>query len=146
MTTDAGIIGRRIRLLRMAKGWTQSELAAKTGVKLNQVHAWEKGRHVPMLQRRPIVAQVFGVQPEVLFCVGEERDFVMEETAANVMLTVARKEDASPTQRLSAIRSMRLNASAAKGNEDAMVEFRRMMQDADDDLTRILAEIEAEEA
>jgi transcriptional regulator with XRE-family HTH domain len=145
MTTDAETIGRRIRRYRQSRGWTQKELAAKTGVHLNQVHAWEKGLHVPAVQRRPRIAGAFGVQPEILFAVGAERSEALEDLATDVMLSVARAPDASPTQRLSAARGLKSKAESAKTYDDAMADFRAMMEKADEELTEILKECELEE-
>jgi transcriptional regulator with XRE-family HTH domain len=142
MSHDASVIGRRIRLLRMNKGWTQTELARASGVSLNQVLAWEKGRYIAAVQRRPVVASALGVRPEILFFSGEERAMLLDDTATDVMLSVARKQDASPTQRLSAARGLKSKPSAGKSGDDAMAEFRQLMEKADADLTVLLAEFE----
>jgi transcriptional regulator with XRE-family HTH domain len=146
VTADAETIGARIRRWRTARGWTQRELAKEVGVHMNQVLAWEKGRHTPAVQRRTRLARALGVQPEVLFLVGEERSLAMEEAAANVMLTIARNDEASPAQQLSAARGLLPKAGKREGKEAAMAEFRRTMEEADADLTRILREVEAEDA
>jgi transcriptional regulator with XRE-family HTH domain len=144
MPLDAGTIGRRIRLLRTNKGWSQRDLARECGVGLNQILAWEKGRYVAALRRRPLVAKALGVQPDILFFTGEERALMLEETATDVMLSVARRQDASPAQRLSAARALRSGTSAGKA-ADAAAEFRRLMEKADIDLTALLAELDAQE-
>src|SRR5580704_14990933 len=113
---------------------------------MNQVLAWEKGRHTPAVQRRTRLARALGIQPEVLFLVGEERSLAMEDAAANVMLTIARKDEASPAQQLSAARGLLPKPGKRDGKEEAMAEFRRTMEEADADLTRILHEVEAEDA
>ncbi|MGD0015491.1 MAG: helix-turn-helix transcriptional regulator [Bryobacteraceae bacterium] len=43
----AGDIGKRIRALRLALGWSQTQFGNAAGVRYDQVLAWEKGRACP---------------------------------------------------------------------------------------------------
>ena len=70
---------------------------------------------------------------------------LLDDVATDVMLSVARREDASPTQRLSAARGLKDKALARKSDDDAMAQFRQMMEKADAELTVLLAELDAQE-
>lgn len=146
MPPDAAKLGKRIRRLRVDLSLSQKELAQLAGVHLNQVHAWETGRHVPGLRARKPLATALKIEPEILYYEGTERDAVIAEAATNVMVRVTRDAAATLTQRLSAARGL---VKKPAGGEDAasrqLAEFRQMMEEADKDLTRILAEIDADE-
>ena len=45
---------------RHAKGWTQTELAQRTGVSLTSVQSWERGA-LPRPRRLAQLAELFGV-------------------------------------------------------------------------------------
>jgi transcriptional regulator with XRE-family HTH domain len=146
MSEEAEIIGERIRRWRIHKGLTQRALGRAAGVHMNQVVAWEKGRHIAALLRRPLVAKALGVQPEVLFAVGEERVRCLEEAAQNVMLTIARKQDASPTQQLSAARGLLPKPPIVDGSTEAsLAAYRSGMEDIDSALVRLLEKFDADE-
>jgi transcriptional regulator with XRE-family HTH domain len=147
MTDDAEVVGERIRRWRINTGLTQRELAQAVGVHMNQVLAWEKGRHTPKVQRRPAIARALGVQPEVLFAVGEERVRCLEEAAQNVMLSIARKQDASPAQQLSAARGL-MPKPATDVTTDAeaqLAAYRAGMDQLDSALARLQKKLDADE-
>lgn len=39
--------GTRLRSLRMGRGWTQGQLAARASMYTTQIHAYEVGRYIP---------------------------------------------------------------------------------------------------
>ncbi|MGD0191996.1 MAG: helix-turn-helix transcriptional regulator [Rhizomicrobium sp.] len=143
MSLDASRIGRRIRLLRLNKGWTQKELARASGVSLNQVVGWEKGRYTAALKRRAVVAKALGVQPEMLFFSREERAILLDDAATDVMLSVARQQDASPAQRLNAARGLKSKTPLEKTEEETASDFRRLMQATEAGLGVLIAGFDA---
>ena len=58
--------------LRRRRFLTQGDLAAKVGVSLKTVQAWEGGRAQPRLRTIPRLAEVLGVPPEELLAALEE--------------------------------------------------------------------------
>jgi transcriptional regulator with XRE-family HTH domain len=56
----------RLRALREALGLSQSELAARCGVKLDSVQNWEQGRTEPRLSALIQLAQGLGVSLDTL--------------------------------------------------------------------------------
>lgn len=61
--------------LRLAKGWTQAQLAAKVGASLRAVKAWEAGENVPLPDRRKTLKRVLGEEPAF-----PEREPIAERT------------------------------------------------------------------
>lgn len=54
-------LGKEIKTLREAKGWTQTELARKLGVTRNAVSLWENGQNEPTLPKVRKIIRLFGV-------------------------------------------------------------------------------------
>jgi transcriptional regulator with XRE-family HTH domain len=147
MPTDAEIVGKRIRALREARAWTQTLFAKRIASSKSQIVRWEHGRDMPRLDKREAIATQLGQSVEVLFHVGPERDAAMEDHALATMLEITRNTKAPLAVQLSAAKGLRTKPGTAKsGTDAAMDEFRRLMEDADEDLTRILEELDAEEA
>ena len=59
-------IGENIRVLRLSRGWTQQELAAQLHMTRQAVGHYESGRTVPDVETCRRLAEVFGVELEVL--------------------------------------------------------------------------------
>lgn len=59
-------LGRRIRLLREMTGLSQQQLAAKVGISRSAVAFWETGRSGHVGKHLGSLAEVLGVEPEVL--------------------------------------------------------------------------------
>ena len=59
-------IGENIRVLRLARGWTQEELAQRLHLTRQAVGHYESGRTVPDIDTCRRLAEVFGVELEVL--------------------------------------------------------------------------------
>lgn len=61
------MIGTKLRLLREARGWSQSELATRTGINQPQISRYEDGRSDPSLEAARILAATLQVTIEDLF-------------------------------------------------------------------------------
>jgi transcriptional regulator with XRE-family HTH domain len=147
MTTDAEIVGKRMRALREARAWSQAQFAKRIASSRAQIVRWEKGRDMPRIDKREAIATQLGQSIEVLFHVGAERDAELEDRALAAMLEIMRNAKAPPAVQLSAAKGLRTKSGSAKSGADAaMQEFRRLMEEADEELTRILDELAAEDA
>lgn len=72
--------GEKLRKYRTEKGLTQSELAQKTGLKLNTISNYELGKTYPQNREvYTILANFFGVNADYLH--NENDDFISEATA-----------------------------------------------------------------
>ena len=58
--TSSEVIGETIEQMRLAKGWTQGELAEKLGVSRVTVCQWEHGGCIPHVKLLKDVAEVLG--------------------------------------------------------------------------------------
>jgi len=55
---------RTIRDYREARGWSQAELAFRSGVSPSTVYNWERGRNEPRVAQLRTLARVLGVTME----------------------------------------------------------------------------------
>ena len=62
-----GDVGKKIRLLRRLKGWTQAELARHMGCARITINLWEKNKSIPKDKNLKKLAQIFGISTEALF-------------------------------------------------------------------------------
>lgn len=60
------MIAEKIKALRQARGWTQSELARRMGVTRNGINSWEQGLSMPSLSSLVELAKVFSVTTDYL--------------------------------------------------------------------------------
>ena len=60
-------IANRVKDLRMARGWTQEELAHAVGVSRQSINSIERNRYVPSLELALTFARVFGCPTEEIF-------------------------------------------------------------------------------
>ena len=67
-------IENRVKELRLARGWTQEELARAVGVSRQSINSIERHRYVPSLPLALLFARVFGVGTDELFALTDERD------------------------------------------------------------------------
>lgn len=56
----------RIKTLRIARGWTQAELARRLGITRNGVNSWEQGLSMPSPALLVELARVFSVSTDYL--------------------------------------------------------------------------------
>ena len=61
------LLGRKIRLLRKAKGWTQDYLSELLGINPKSVLRIESGQTFPTIQNLEKLAEVFGIEIADLF-------------------------------------------------------------------------------
>lgn len=54
--------GRRIRELRLARGWTQEELAERTGFHRNYIGMAERGERNVSLRNLAVMSKAFGIK------------------------------------------------------------------------------------
>lgn len=145
MSTDAEIIGRRIKRLREAKGWTQRVLAREIPCDRNQITKWEAGRVLPCLANRTSLAAKFYIPGEILFGIGDERDEVLDEAANSLGLKVTREKEASVSERLKAAQGLKTRRPRNSAGSE-LAQFRRMMEEAHAKFRRLVAEIESRRA
>lgn len=62
----AAAIGDNIREARAAKGWTQDQLAAETGIDSSNIRAYEGGRALTNLHSLVRISAALGVDPGAL--------------------------------------------------------------------------------
>lgn len=67
MRTLRAVWGARIRTARVAAGYTQAQFAIALGVDQANVSRWERGIASPHDDRRPLIAEILGVDAGVLF-------------------------------------------------------------------------------
>lgn len=60
------IFAKRLKELRLAKGWTQVELARKVGVVRTVISDWERSRSEPRIERFLKLQSVLGVTCDYL--------------------------------------------------------------------------------
>lgn len=82
----------RIRALRVARGWSQQDLADRAGVTRQQLGAMEARRHVPSVTAALAVARALGASVEDLFTddSDEVRPVLDEPLAVGTAVTVGR--------------------------------------------------------
>lgn len=64
---DGTTIGGRIRMLRLAAGWSQETLATKVHVSQPAVAQWESNKWVPGRQSQFLLAEALGTTRQFLF-------------------------------------------------------------------------------
>lgn len=60
-------ITNRIKELRIARGWTQEELARAVGVSRQSINSIERNRYVPSLELALLFAHVFARPTDLIF-------------------------------------------------------------------------------
>ena len=65
------MLGMRVAILRISKGWSQAELARRIGVSASAVGMYEQGRREPSLDLLVRLAREFGVTTDYLL-MGED--------------------------------------------------------------------------
>lgn len=81
------MLGIRIAILRISKGWSQAELARRIGVSASTVGMYEQGRREPSLGLLVRLAQEFGVTTDYLL-MGETLHSEPSTTAELPSITV----------------------------------------------------------
>jgi putative transcriptional regulator len=66
-------IQNRVKELRIARGWTQQELADAVEVSRQSINSIERERYVPSLQLALTFAKVFGVTTDEIFTLEKKK-------------------------------------------------------------------------
>ena len=61
-----GRLGKRMRLLRVARGWPLKEAAGATGVSVSQLSSIERGAHMPSIESLLALCSAYEVKPSEL--------------------------------------------------------------------------------
>jgi putative transcriptional regulator len=61
------VIQNKVKELRIARSWTQEQLASAVGVSRQSINSIERERYVPSLLLALTLAQVFGCPVEQIF-------------------------------------------------------------------------------
>ena len=65
-------IQNRVKELRIARGWTQEQLANAVGVSRQSINSIERDRYVPSLPLALTFARVFGCPTDEIFTLNDE--------------------------------------------------------------------------
>jgi putative transcriptional regulator len=60
-------ISNRVRELRIARGWTQEQLAQAAGVSRQSINSIERNRYLPSLELALTLARIFGSSTDQIF-------------------------------------------------------------------------------
>ena len=63
----APVVVNQVKALRMARGWTQEELAQASGVSRQSINAIERDRYVPSLELALTFARIFACPTDEIF-------------------------------------------------------------------------------
>ncbi len=66
------VLHNRVRELRLARGWTQQQLAEAVGVSRQSINSIECNRYVPSLPLALMFARVFGCATDDIFTLETE--------------------------------------------------------------------------
>jgi putative transcriptional regulator len=69
----APVIKNRVKELRVARGWTQQELADAVGVSRQSINSIERDRYVPSLPLALTFGRVFKVSTDEIFKIENKR-------------------------------------------------------------------------
>ena len=109
---DPSRIGSQLRHFRKQRGWTQTELAERSGLKRTALGAYEEGRAEPRLAALVRLAHILNVSLDALVLGGTEKR--MEQDVRVLPIPVERDEK---TERISAV-STKAAAGYASGLGD----------------------------
>ncbi len=66
-------IRNRVKELRVERGWTQEDLAAKVSVSRQSINSIERNRYVPSLPLALTFARVFGCPTDSIFALEDQQ-------------------------------------------------------------------------
>ncbi len=92
MKLSAVGIGIRIRQARVARGWTQAQLAKALGVRRSSVVRWETGHCVPSRLGVPRLAQVLNQTPDWLLSKADDVSLGTQANASKTTVNEDRRE------------------------------------------------------
>ncbi|MEK7391011.1 MAG: helix-turn-helix transcriptional regulator [Fibrobacterota bacterium] len=97
--------GKKLRQMRKEKGWTQTDLASRTGISQPTIADYEGDRKQPTLPRIQAIAQAFGVGVDA-FSIPATSEEALEE-----ILSRLDKLDRGDLKRLAGVVKARRNAT-----------------------------------
>ncbi len=65
--------GETMAALRVERGWSQSTLAERLGIKQGNVSGWECGKNHARAYWVPLLCQEFGIEPNAFYKLIEEK-------------------------------------------------------------------------
>lgn len=68
---NTNILGKRLKLERLKKGWTQEELANRLNVTKQTISNWENGERIPDTLMLANIAQLFDIKTDYLLGIDE---------------------------------------------------------------------------
>lgn len=74
MKIDKKAVGRRIKQLRISKGYTLEAFGKLFGAKKSNVHSWEKGDYLPNKERLYNISKIAGITVNELLYGNVEKD------------------------------------------------------------------------
>ena len=84
-----------IKRLRRAKGWTQPDLAAKSGISVNSISNWENGKAEPTGASLQAIADALGCTTDYL-CGIEVPESVKKSTDSDRIYLIEQLMEADP--------------------------------------------------
>lgn len=147
MSTRAIIVGKRIRQLRLARGWSQRRLAAALGkCSYKRISDWETGKFLPALARRATIATELGTTIEALFLEPSEQIAVAREKAMKKTMTIFDDKGSSAAAINAATKILaQAEAPVGKTASASEEEMRLKLRTARDEFFRKLARLGGEE-
>lgn len=87
-------VGKRIKIVRQMRRWTQEQLAEKVGLSPKYISGIERGVENPTLENVIRVAKVLGVEAYDLFLFGESDDSekILRKTLEKMLLEADRTQ------------------------------------------------------
>ncbi|MGA3262685.1 MAG: helix-turn-helix transcriptional regulator [Terracidiphilus sp.] len=70
----ASAITNRVKELRLAREWTQEQLAQAAGVSRQSINSIERNRYVPSLELALIFARIFACSTDQIFYLEKENE------------------------------------------------------------------------
>ena len=146
MKSRALNVGKRIRRLRLAKGWTQRKLASEIGASHHTISLWERGNFLPTVAMREQLAVKLGTSIEVIFLDRSEQIAAARDKAISKSMTILDNQNSSAAAFNAATNAVaRAETPEAKTAGALEEEIRQEMRTAREEFFRKLARLRGEE-
>jgi transcriptional regulator with XRE-family HTH domain len=111
-------IGRRLRMLRLERGFSQTEVADRLGVTFQQIQKYERGANRVGAGRLQEIANVFSVTPGFFFEEGPRAKSGKSEKASEAVELLGDKYNLALAQAFNKIRSRSVQRNVLEFVED----------------------------